>query len=181
MKKRTIYTLRQPLKGIFTKMYRFCGVFLACVMIFTIVFGNIESFASPAGAGGSVAQNDGHLVSDEMEVPLESGEIPAVAPGDLVGNYMGIMPMTNVTTWAQLRQAITLAVSTPTRIYLMASVINTNDGVNNSTPIHIGANQNITLINGQAGANSRVTILRNGIPSVTGSPGANNAYWRRGH
>lgn len=66
----------------------------------------------------------------------------------------------NVQSFEELRQAVVAAGTTPTTILLTVPVIDTGT----SPPIVIGANQNITILNGQPGAGSTVNIVRNDIP-----------------
>lgn len=99
----------------------------------------------------------------------------------------------NVSTFEQLRTAVSTAGSTPTTIYLMAEEILTGVGTaphtwaGGATPIMISSHQDITLLNGLPEATSRAKIVRNTSQNVTvGTSGPDVNTWnhennRRSH
>lgn len=99
----------------------------------------------------------------------------------------------NVSTFEQLRAAVTQANSVPTTIYLMTEEILTGAGAapntwaGGATPIMIRSDQDITILNGLPEATSRVRIVRNISQNVTvGTSGPDTSTWghennRRSH
>jgi uncharacterized repeat protein (TIGR02543 family) len=124
----------------------------------TELYSSGESTSNP---GGSPSENNSTPNVDDDFTEEDSATNPEEEETEN-SDYEAIMALSIVDafTFDDIRSAVTTAGTTPTTIRLMAPVINTGSGEH----ITIAFNQNITIINGQPDANSRVTIIRDQVP-----------------
>ena len=129
---------------------------LSLLLAFTLILGQVP-FVFATG------DEDNHIYETPAAYEVQAEVFEEIVDDEEVemrglSEPIAAHSVVTASTWEQIRQAVTAAGATPTTINIDVPTIS----LGAANAITIGANQNITILNGQSGAGSEVLIVRDG-------------------